>query len=528
MVELNAMVAEPNSMGWRFDNTYSRLPDVLFAPAMPARLGSPRLVILNNRLADELGLDLKGISPEAAAALFAGQVLPSGSLPIAQAYAGHQYGHFTMLGDGRAILLGEHRSPSGQLFDIQLKGPGQTPYSRRGDGRAALGPMLREYIISEAMFALGIPTTRSLAVVTTGEPVYREARLQGAILTRVAASHIRVGTFEYLAATQDEANVRVLADYTINRHYPELADSPNRYTEFFRAVMDRQASLIARWQLVGFIHGVMNTDNMAISGETIDYGPCAFMNAYDPKTVFSSIDHAGRYAYGNQPAIAHWNLARFAETLLALFDPDQEQAIAIATELLNEYPARFEQYWLAGMRTKLGLVNAEDGDLKLVQSLLAWMQKTRADFTNTFRDLSADELPTEDPSCGRSLVGQMSAKEESPHPNPLPARPGRGGLEDRYEDPEFQTWHSQWRLRLSREDRPSTLARAAMRAVNPAVIPRNHRVEEALAAAQDHDDLSVLNSLLAVLATPYEVGSDSLKYQEPPADDGRYRTFCGT
>ena len=494
MVNVNAIVTEHNPMGWRFDNTYSRLPDVLFAPAKPATVEAPRLVILNRRLADDLGLDLNTISPEAAASLFAGQDLPSGSRPIAQAYAGHQYGHFTMLGDGRAILLGEHRLPSGHLVDIQLKGSGQTPFSRRGDGRAALAPMLREYIISEAMFALGIPTTRSLAIVTTGEPVYREAKRQGAILTRVAASHIRVGTFEYLAAREDESNLRVLADYAINRHYPELADSPSRYLDFFCAVMDRQAALVARWQLVGFIHGVMNTDNMAISGETIDYGPCAFMNAYRADTVFSSIDHAGRYAYGNQPAIAQWNLARFAETLLPLLADQQEQAVAIATEALGQFPALFEQHWLAGMRAKLGLQIAEAGDLELAQSLLTWMQKSRADFINTFRDLSADESPTG----------------------------------DRYEDPDFGVWHSQWQLRLHREGRPSTLAHAAMRDVNPAVIPRNHRVEEALAAAEDHDDLSVLHRLLATLAMPYEAGADSAMYQEPPPDDCNYRTFCGT
>jgi uncharacterized protein YdiU (UPF0061 family) len=492
-MNLNESVAEHNPMGWRFDNTYSRLPDVLFAPAKPAAVAAPRVVILNRRLAGDLGLDLNMISLDAAAALFAGQDLPCGSRPIAQAYAGHQFGGFTMLGDGRAILLGEHRSPSGQLIDIQLKGAGQTPFSRRGDGRAALGPMLREYIISEAMFALGIPTTRSLAVVTTGEPVYRQTRQQGAVLTRVAASHIRVGTFQYLAARDDESNLRVLADYAIERHYPELADSPNRYLEFFRAVMDRQAALVARWQLVGFIHGVMNTDNMAISGETIDYGPCAFMNVYRPDTVFSSIDHAGRYAYGNQPAIAQWNLARFAETLLPLLADRQEQAVAIATEVLGQYPALFEKHWLAGMRAKLGLQSAEAGDLELAQSLLTWMQKSRSDFTITFRDLSEDELPTG----------------------------------DRYEDPEFATWHSRWQLRLNRENRPGTLARATMRDVNPAVIPRNHRVEEALTGAEN-GDLSVLHRLLETLAIPYESGADSALFQEPPPDDCSYRTFCGT
>ena len=494
MVTPTASVAENNTMGWRFDNTYARLPDVLFTPARPATVRAPRVSILNHRLANELGLDLGTMSPEAAAALFAGQDLPSGTQPIAQAYAGHQFGGFTMLGDGRAILLGEHRTASGRLVDIQLKGAGRTRFSRGGDGLAALGPMLREYVISEAMAALGIPTTRSLAVVTTGELVYRPAALKGAILTRVAASHIRVGTFEYLAARQDEANLRVLADYAIDRHYPELIDAPRKHLEFFRAVTDRQAALIARWQLVGFIHGVMNTDNMAISGETIDYGPCAFMNAYRLDTVFSSIDHAGRYAYGNQPAIAQWNLARFAETLLPLLDTDQEKAIAIASEALGEYPALFERYWLAGMRQKLGLQTDEGGDIELIRSLLDWMQKSRADFTNTFRDLSSEE-----PSAG-----------------------------DRYRASDFQTWYSRWRLRLSRDGRPNSAAYAVMRAVNPAVIPRNHRVEEALAAAEDHDDLSVLHRLLSVLASPYEAGADVAPYQDPPSDDGNYRTFCGT
>lgn len=481
-------------VGWRFDNTYSRLPDAFFAPAKPATMRAPRVSILNHRLADELGLDLGVMSPEAAATLFAGQELPNGSRPIAQAYAGHQFGGFTMLGDGRAILLGEHWTPAGRLVDIQFKGAGPTRYSRSGDGLAALGPMLREYIISEAMSALGIPTTRSLAVVTTGERVFRASTLKGAILTRVAASHIRVGTFQYLAARQDESNLRVLADYAIDRHYPELADAPQKYLEFFCAVMDRQASLIARWQLVGFIHGVMNTDNMAISGETIDYGPCAFMNAYRSDTVFSSIDHAGRYAYGNQPAIAQWNLARFAETLLPLLDSDQENAIAIASEALGEYPAIFEGYWLAGMRRKLGLQTTEESDLELIQSLFGWMQKSGADFTNTFRDLSSEEPPAG----------------------------------DRYQDPDFQTWHSRWRLRLSREARPNASAFAEMWAVNPAVIPRNHRVEEALFAAEDHDDLSVLHRLLAALASPYEARADSVQYRESPHDDSNYRTYCGT
>ena len=494
MVSPTELAANDDAVGWQFDNTYSRLPELFFAPASPARVRAPRLVILNNRLAEELGLNFALVSPQSAASFFAGQDLHSACRPIAQAYAGHQFGGFTMLGDGRAILLGEHRTPAGRLVDIQLKGAGRTPFSRGGDGRAALGPMLREYIISEAMSALGIPTTRSLAVVTTGEPVQRSSLLRGAILTRVAASHIRVGTFQYLAARQDVASIRLLADYAIDRHYPQFAGTPGKYLEFVRAVMDRQASLIARWQLVGFIHGVMNTDNMAISGETIDYGPCAFMNAYDPTTVFSSIDHMGRYSYGNQPEIAQWNLARFAETLLPLIDPDEEKAVTMATEVLEQYPSLFESYWLAGMRSKLGLQSAEDDDLKLIQSLLVWMQKCRADFTNTFRDLSSDEC--------------LAA--------------------DRYKDPDFLAWHEQWQLRLRREGRTIALTHAFMSAVNPAVIPRNHRVEDALTAAEEHDDLSVLHCLLAALTSPYEPSADSAPFQEPPLDDRNYRTFCGT
>jgi uncharacterized protein YdiU (UPF0061 family) len=494
MVTTTASVADHNAVGWRFDNTYSRLPEALFTPARPAAFAQPRVSILNHRLAGELSLDLGALSTEAAAAVFAGQDLPPGSWPIAQAYAGHQFGHFTMLGDGRAILLGEHRTPDGRLVDIHLKGAGRTRFARGGDGRAALGPMLREYVISEALSALGIPTTRSLAVVTTGEPVYRETTRKGAVLTRVASSHVRVGTFEYAAALGDEPTLRALADYSIDRHYPELAGDTSKYLDFFRAVMDRQASLVARWQLVGFIHGVMNTDNVAISGETIDYGPCAFMNAYNPATVFSSIDHAGRYAYGNQPVIEQWNLARFAEALLPLLDPDQDRAIALATEALGEYPALFEGHWLAGMRRKLGLQTAEAADIGLIRSLLDWMERARADFTNTFRDLSSEVPPAG----------------------------------ERYQDPDLRAWYSRWQDRLGRDGPTKASAHVLMRAVNPTVIPRNHRVEEALAAAEDRDELSPLHRLLTVLASPYQAGADSAPYQEPPSDDCSYRTFCGT
>ncbi|MBL8797938.1 MAG: YdiU family protein [Planctomycetia bacterium] len=486
--------ADQNVVGWRFDNTYARLPEVVFAPAQSAVVHAPRLVLLNHRLARELGLEFGALAADTVAALFAGQELPAGSQPISQAYAGHQFGHFTMLGDGRALLLGEHRTPSGELVDIQFKGSGPTRFSRGGDGRAALGPMLREYLISEAMSGLGIPTTRSLAVVTTGETVYRTTPLRGAVLTRVAASHLRVGTFEYLAARRDERHLRALADYAIARHYPKLAGVPQPYLEFLRAVADRQAALIARWQLVGFIHGVMNTDNMAISGETIDYGPCAFMNAYDPNTVFSSIDHGGRYAYGNQPVIAQWNLARFAETLLPLLDANSERAVAAAMSVLGDYPARFEHHWRAGMRRKLGLQTEESGDADLMQALLRWMQQARADFTNTFRALSS----------GEPLTG------------------------DRYQEQAFQDWYERWQQRLRRDDRPLTAAYEAMRAVNPVIIPRNQRVEEALAAAEEHDDLSAVQDLLAALELPYVARPELAKYQEAPTDDSTYRTFCGT
>ena len=465
--------------GWRFDNTYSRLPDDLWAEAAPAKAREPRLTVLNQRLAADLGLDFDSMSPEAVAALFAGQALPPGSRPIAQAYAGHQFGGFTMLGDGRALLLGEQRTPAGRLVDVQFKGSGRTQFSRGGDGFAALGPMLREYVMSEAMHALGIPTTRSLAVVTTGETVYRTLPQQGAILTRIAASHIRVGTFEY-AVRRGEPVLRALADYAIERHYPELISANNKYLAFLRAVCDRQAALVARWLLVGFVHGVMNTDNVAISGETIDYGPCAFVNAYDPATVFSSIDSGGRYAFGNQPGIMQWNLTRFAETLLPLMD--QATAVADATEVLEAFPAAFDAYWLADMRTKLGLRTEESGDAELVDALLARMHEARADFTNTFRDLAS----------GSSMPGD---------------------------------WHDRWRERLSREADQEE-AYALMRSVNPAVIPRNYLVEEALAAGE-RGDLTPLHDLLGQLARPYEYG-DRGRYGETPPEDRSYRTFCGT
>jgi len=451
-------------------------------------------VAFNRPLATCLGLVLDPPEGPEDAAIFAGNRLPAGSYPIAQAYAGHQFGHFTVLGDGRAILLGEQVTPSGDRVDVQLKGAGKTRFSRRGDGRAALGPMLREYIISEAMHALGIPTTRSLAVATTGEPVYREDVLHGAVLTRVAASHIRVGTMQWAAGHNDEQAARALADYTLARHYPELADTPDRYLALFEAILARQASLIARWQLVGFIHGVMNTDNMALSGETIDYGPCAFMDAYDPATVFSSIDEGGRYAYGNQPTIAHWNLARLAEAMLSLFDPEPERGVERATDVLNRFPGLFGQHMLDGMRAKLGLFTQEDGDVALADDLLAWMQRQGADFTNTFRALTSGRLRNDSSTV----------------------------------DSDLASWHRRWEARRERQPQPAGEAQALMRRHNPAVIPRNHNVEAVLAAANTSQDYSAMHRLLDVLATPYDHERDASAFSEPGSSQLPYRTFCGT
>jgi uncharacterized protein YdiU (UPF0061 family) len=480
--------------GWRLEQSYAQLPRLLYSDVSPTPVAEPRLVIFNTALAADLGLDGATLDSPAGAAIFAGNVLPEDVRPIAQAYAGHQFGHFTGLGDGRAILLGEQVAPSGDRRDIQLKGSGRTPYSRGGDGRAALGPMLREYIVSEAMHALGIPTTRSLAVVSTGEPVYRETALEGAVLTRVAASHIRVGTMQWAAAHHDRDALQALSDYTRARHYPGLADAPEPHLALFDAIVDAQARLIARWQLVGFIHGVMNTDNMALSGETIDYGPCAFMDAYDPDTVFSSIDHAGRYAYGNQPGIAQWNLARFAEAMLPLFDSVIESAVERATASLNRFPDLFERYWLDGMRSKLGLFAPEPEDKALIDGLLAWMSRQGADFTNVFRALS------------RATTAAALASE----------------------DADFGAWYGRLEARRSRQPQSADAAEALMQRNNPAFIPRNHLVEEALAAAADEHDYAVMQRLLDVLAKPHDYDRDLPGFTEPGKDGRHYRTFCGT
>lgn len=481
--------------GWNLDNSYAELPDVFYSRVGLNPVRSPKLAVLNEPLAGELGLNAAALQSEENVAVFAGNRVPEGTFPLAQAYAGHQFGHFTMLGDGRALLVGEQIAPSGGRWDVQLKGSGRTPYSRGGDGRAALGPMLREYIISEAMHALGIPTTRCLAVVTTGEPVYRETELPGAVMTRIAASHIRVGTFQYAANFGNEEELRALADYAIKRHYPQALEAKNPYLAMLQAVIGAQASLIARWQLIGFIHGVMNTDNMAVSGETIDYGPCAFMDVYDPATVFSSIDTGGRYAYGNQPYIGLWNLTRLAESLLPLLSDNEDEAVKLAEGELSRYTGLFQSRWLAGMRAKLGLFGEEAQDEVMIKDLLGLMHEHRADYTNAFLALTFD-------------------------------RPDDSAL---FGAPEFARWRERWQERLGRQQETREASHELMRRSNPALIPRNHRVEEALEAAAERGDYSVMERFLGALANPFAHAPEQAEYAAPPAPTAcPYRTFCGT
>jgi uncharacterized protein YdiU (UPF0061 family) len=479
---------------FQLESTYAELPQVLFSKLSPTPVRQPEVVIFNEKLADEIGLNLKGMSKEVRTDLFAGNFVPEGTEPFAQAYAGHQFGNFTMLGDGRAIVLGEHQTPSGQRLDLQLKGSGRTPYSRGGDGRAALGPMLREYIISEAMHALGIPTTRSLAVVTTGEKVYRETELPGAILTRIAGSHIRVGTFEFTSLQENKQVTQALLDYLIDRHFPEIKEKENQPFALLEAVIHQQAELITHWMRVGFIHGVMNTDNMALSGETIDYGPCAFMDTFAPDTVFSSIDHKGRYAYANQPYIAQWNLARLAESLLPLMDGEKEETIAMAEDLLNSFEQIYKSKWLSMMGSKLGFAETGPEDEKLITELLDWMHKNSADFTNTFLNLCKEEIPD----------GALYASES------------------------FQSWHIHWQNRLRKEDQGLKTSFALMRSVNPTVIPRNHKVEEALQAGEG-GNFNPFHDLLHAVEKPYMDGDHFLSYQAPPEPSEKVlQTFCGT
>jgi serine/tyrosine/threonine adenylyltransferase len=495
--------------GWAFSNSYAALPPRFFARLDPVAVADPRLIKFNGALATELGLEWREDTP--LAAIFSGNVVPVGADPIATAYAGHQFGQFVpQLGDGRAILLGEVIGRGGlrrgdARRDIQLKGSGRTPFSRSGDGRAALGPVLREYLVSETMHALGIPTTRALAAVTTGEPVFRGARLPGAILARVAASHVRVGTFEYFAARGDTEAVRCLADYVIDRHYPELSSAERPYLELLAAVTRRQAELVAGWMRIGFIHGVMNTDNTAISGETIDFGPCAFMDAYDPATVFSSIDSHGRYAYGNQPAMAQWNMARFAETILTLIDSDTQRAVDLATPAVNAFREHFEASWIAGLRRKIGLVTSEESDAALVGQLLELMQRAGADYTLTFRRLSdaADAGAADRADAGDILGGAPSI--------------------------ELAQWIGEWRSRLARDPQSAAERVRSMCNANPAYVPRNHRVEAAIAAATEQADFGPFNEMLEVWSRPYEEQPGREVYLKPPAPAERVlQTFCGT
>ena len=481
------------TIGWCFDNTYSKLPDPFKEDIGPVPVKNPELVILNKSLSKELDLDFSNLDNKNISELFSGNSLPHGSNSIAQAYAGHQFGHFTMLGDGRAVLIGEHLSKKKSRYDIQFKGSGKTTFSRNGDGRAALGPMLREYIISEAMYNLNIPTTRSLAVVKTGENVIRETPLQGAILTRVALSHIRVGTFQYIAARNKKDELEILLNYVIQRHYQNIQDSKNKALDLLKVVMEKQIDLVVNWMRVGFIHGVMNTDNMSISGETIDYGPCAFMDTYDPKTVFSSIDQTGRYAYCNQPVITKWNLSRFAECLIPLIDKEQNKSIDLATEIINSFERKYEEKWLNMMRDKLGLFGKEDKDKFLILDLLTWMHQKKLDYTNTFCYLMNSEIE----------------KNEN------------------FKNNDFQIWKKRWQERLKTNNNSPEKYIKLMRSVNPMVIPRNHKVEEILNEA-NKSNTEPLNRFLEILNNPYSEQKDIKEFQKPSSSKEKYQTFCGT
>ena len=481
-----------NNINWNFDNSYSKLPESFKEHIKPIKVKRPELVLLNEGLAKELDLNFSHVGKEELSALFAGNVLPENSNTIAQAYAGHQFGNFTMLGDGRAILIGEHLSKDKIRHDIQFKGSGKTAFSRNGDGRAALGPMLREYIISESMHNLNIPTTRSLAVVKTGENIIREVNLEGAILTRVASSHIRVGTFQYIAARNKIDELKILFDYVIKRHFPKLDESKNKPIEFLKIVLQKQIDLVVNWMRVGFIHGVMNTDNMSIAGETIDYGPCAFMDIYDPKTVFSSIDQMGRYAYCNQPIITKWNLSRLAESLIPLIDDEQNKAIELATKIINSFEKKYEDKWLEMMRQKIGLFGEEEKDKFLILDLLTWMHKKKVDYTNTFGHLMNVE-----------------------------------NIKDKvYDDIELKEWKKRWERRLLIN---SSLEKSMklMKSVNPLIIPRNHKVEESLKEA-NQNNFKPLNNLIKVLEKPYNNQNEIQEYQYPKNSKEKYQTFCGT
>ena len=483
-----------NKIDWKFENSYLQLPKNMQSKQLPEKVKNPKIVLINNNLSNELGINLSNLDPEYLALVFSGNQLPTGSDTIAMAYAGHQFGHFTILGDGRAILIGEHINNKKQRYEIQFKGSGKTEFSRNGDGKAALGPMLREYIISEAMYHLNIPTTRSLAVVKTDEKVIRETELTRAILTRVASSHIRVGTFQYFAYKKDDESLKSLVNYSIDRHYAEIKNSENIYINLIDRLMDKQIDLVVNWMRVGFIHGVMNTDNMALSGETIDYGPCAFMDKYDPKTVFSSIDHFGRYAYYNQPSITKWNLARFAECLIPFLDTNKDEAIKIATNKINEFDKKYEKKWLKMMSDKIGLLDTEKGDEVLILDLLQWMHSNKADYTNTFYNLINEKI----------FSNQV------------------------YDNADFLTWKDRWKMRLSKYKNKMDKVDEKMKFSNPIIIPRNYKVEEALSAAES-GDTSLVEILLKALEKPYENNSNLKDFQiTEKLNKSGYKTYCGT
>ena len=482
-----------SKINWNFENTYFNLSKSFKEDIDPVPVKNPELILLNQELASSLDLNFSKISHKELSKIFSGNLLPEGSNSIAQAYAGHQFGHFTMLGDGRAVLIGEHITKSKKKYDIQFKGSGKTAFSRNGDGRAALGPMLREYLISEAMHNLGIPSTRSLAVVKTGEEVIREISLQGAILTRVALSHIRVGTFQYIAARQKKDELKTLLNYVIDRHYPSIKNSQNKSIDLLKIILDKQIDLVVNWMRVGFIHGVMNTDNMSISCETIDYGPCAFMDVYDPKTVFSSIDQMGRYAYCNQPVITKWNLSRFAECLIPLIDKNQNKAVEIATEIINTFEKKYEEKWLNMMRDKLGLSGVDEKDKYLILDLLTWMHQEKMDYTNTFCHLMNFEVESK----------------------------------ENFKKADFENWKKRWQERLKINNNTSEKYLKLMRSVNPLVIPRNYKVEEVLNEA-NNGNIEPFNKFLEVLNKPYLEQKNIINYQIPLYLNEKYQTFCGT
>ena len=482
------------TIGWHFDNSYSKLPKTFKEDIKPVPVSLPEILILNEDLAKNLDLDFSNITKDNLSQILSGNILPEGSSSIAQAYAGHQFGQFTMLGDGRAVLIGEHLTKNNERFDIQFKGSGRTPFSRSGDGRAVLGPMLREYIISEAMHSLKIPTTRSLAVVKTGEDVVREQILKGAILTRVALGHLRVGTFQYIAAKQNINDLEILTNYTIEKYYPNIKSSKNKALDLLNVLIEKQTQLVINWMRVGFIHGVMNTDNMSISGETIDYGPCAFMDSYNPKTVFSSIDQLGRYAYDNQPKITKWNLTRFAECLIPLISKNEDEAIKLAREALDKFEKIYETKWLNMMRDKLGLYGEDNDDKSLIMELLDWMEKNKVDYTNTFIFLTNKTIKNS----------------------------------EIYNNADFDLWKNKWVKRLTMFGNSHDKSMELMNFSNPMVIPRNHKVEEALTSASN-GDLTLFNKLIKILKNPYLVNNDDLEFMSPtPHSDNKYQTFCGT